>query len=150
MPDVKIQIKIGGIEFSGEGDKDWLGHQLDKILTNAQKLATLTAPPVSGVPGGGHNPIRTDQAIAGKPLATFLKEKNASTNQTRKFLATAIWLEAKGKQKMTTGDITKALKESNQSRLGNPSDCLNKNTSKGYCEKDGNQFYVIEEGKTSL
>lgn len=145
MPDVKIQIKIGGIEFSGEGDKDWLGHQLDKILTNAQKLATLAVPQV-----GGHNPMGTDPTIAQKALAAFLKEKNATRNQLKKFLATAVWLEAKGHPKMTTGDVTKALKDSSQSRLGNPSDCLSKNVQKGYCEKDGRQFFVTEEGKTSL
>jgi len=51
---------------------------------------------------------------------------------------------------LTTGDVSKALKDSNQSRLGNPSQCLNDNVSKGYCEKDGKQFFVTQEGKVSL
>lgn len=49
-----------------------------------------------------------------------------------------------------TSDVTKALKDSNQTRLGNPSDSLNQNVTKGYCEKDGKEFYVTEEGKNSL
>lgn len=91
-----------------------------------------------------------DSQIAEKTLSTFLKEKNVTSNQVKKFLATAIWLEAKGKQRMTTGDVTKALKDSSQTRLGNPSDSLNQNVTKGFCEKDGKEFYVTEEGKNSL
>lgn len=91
-----------------------------------------------------------DPQIAAKTLAVFLKEKNATRNQVKKCLATAIWLEAKGKQRMTTSDVTKALKDSNQARLGNASDCLNQNVSKGYCEKDGKEFFVTDEGKSSL
>lgn len=150
MTDAKIQIKIGGIEFSGEGDKEWLTTQLDKILANAQKLANLTIPASGQGVGGKQNPMQPDPSIAQKTLASFLKEKNATTNQIKKFLATSVWLETKGKNRMSTSDVTKALKDSNQSRLGNPSDCLNKNISKGYCEKDGNQYFVTEDGKNSL
>jgi hypothetical protein len=150
MPDVKIQIKIGSIEFSGEGEKGWIGQQLDKILTNAQKLATLAAPLAGSGSGGKRHPTGADPSIAQKTLAAFLKEKNATSNQNNKFLATAVWLEAKGSSRMTTTDITKALRDSNQSRLGNPSECLNQNVGKGYCEKDGKQFFVTDDGKASL
>jgi hypothetical protein len=83
-------------------------------------------------------------------LVAFLKEKNATTKQGRKFLATAVWLEAKGKNRLVTGDIIKALKESNQTRLGNASRCLSDNISAGFCERDGKEFFVTEGGKRSL
>lgn len=149
MADAKIQFKLGAIEFTGEGEKDWIAQQLDKILEKAPNLVALVPAKAAGE-GGGHKPMGTDPQIAGKTLPVFLREKNATSNQVKKFLATAIWLEAKGKQRMTTSDVTKALKDSNQTRLGNPSDKLNQNVTKGYCEKDGNEFYVTEEGKNSL
>ena len=151
MADVKIHFKLGGIEFEGEGEKDWIGQQLDKILEKAPKLAALApAGGTGGGSGGGRTPMGPDPRIAAKTLAVFLKEKNATRNQVKKCLATAIWLEAKGKQRMTTSDVTKALKDSNQARLGNASECLNQNVSKGYCERDGKEFFVTDEGKSSL
>lgn len=149
MADAKIQFKLGAIEFTGEGEKDWIAQQLDKILEKAPNLVALASVKAAGG-GGGHNPMGPDPQIAEKTLSTFLKEKNVTSNQVKKFLATAIWLEAKGKQRMTTSNVTKALKDSNQTRLGNPSDSLNQNVTKGYCEKDGKEFYVTEEGKNSL
>ncbi|MCG3150639.1 MAG: hypothetical protein PCFJNLEI_04128 [Verrucomicrobiae bacterium] len=151
MADAKIQFKLGAIEFTGEGDKDWVAQQLDKIIEKAPKLVPLS--PVASEPATvnrTHTPMAPDPGIAHKPLATFLKEKNASSNQVKKFLATAVWLEAKGANRLTTADVTKALKDANQSRLGNPSDSLNKNVAKGYCDKDGKEFFVTDEGKTSL
>lgn len=151
MADAKIQFKLGGIEFVGEGEKDWIAKQLDKILEKAPKLVALVpAGTTGGGSGGGHTPMGTDPQIAAKTLAVILKEKNATKNQVKKFLSTAIWLEAKGKQRMTTSDVTKALKDSNQTRLGNASDCLNQNVSKGYCEKDGKEFFVTDDGKSYL
>lgn len=153
MSEVKIQFKLGSIEFSGEGEKEWISQQLDKLLQQAPQLLSITpSPAVTSIPPGtvGHNPMAADPAVAHQPLATFLKSKDATTNQTKKFLVTAIWLESKGKSRMTTSDITKALKDSNQTRIGNPADCLAKNISKGFCEKDGTQFFVTEEGKDSV
>jgi len=154
MSEVKIQFKLGSIEFSGEGDKDWISQQLDKILQQAPQLLLISPNPVttSATNAGAqsHDPMPADPTIAQQPLASFLKTKNATNTQVKKFLATAVWLEARGKSRMTTSDVAKALKESNQNRLGNPSDCLNQNISKGHCEKDGNQFFVTVDGKNSI
>lgn len=154
MSEVKIQFKLGSIEFSGEGEKEWISQQLDKILQQAPELLLVAPSPASAptsLPGAaGHNPMGADPVIAQQPLASFLKSKNATTTQVKKFLATAIWLEAKGKSRMTTADITKALKDSNQTRIGNPADCLNQNITKGHCEKDGSQFFVTVEGKATV
>lgn len=46
MSDSKIQIKIGIVEFSGEGNQDWLAAQFDKILAKMAELVKIemTAP----------------------------------------------------------------------------------------------------------
>lgn len=152
MTETRIKISIGSISFEAEGDQKWVGEQLDKLYVKAKELAAIgPAPSVPSVEGGdGHHPMKPDADIAGKTLATFLKEKNATSKQVLKFLATAVWLESKGKNRMTTADVTKALRDSNQSKLNNPADCLGQNVKKGYCEKEGNQFFVTSEGKESL
>lgn len=155
MTEAKIEFKLGSIEFSGEGEKDWISQQLDKILQQAPNLLALVPrqaiPPVVS-PGilGSHTPMAADATIGNQPLASYLKVKDAAKNQVKKFLATAVWLEAKGKSRLSTADITKALKDSNQARIGNPADCLAKNIAKGHCEKDGSQFFVTTEGKDSI
>jgi hypothetical protein len=70
----------------------------------------------------------------------------------RKFLATAVWLhDSRNMDRLTTGDVTKALSANRQGKLTNPSDCLNGNVKRGFCEKDGKkQFFVTDEGRTNL
>jgi hypothetical protein len=150
MSEAKIQIKIGEVEFSGEGEKAWVAAQLERILKVAPTIVAATPPLASrraAAPSGdGSN---HELAASAQPLATFLRDKNA-TNQVKRFLATAAWLQSKGKDRLTTADVTRALKGSNQSRLGNPADCLNKNVAKGHCEKDGKEFFVTTDGLSSL
>ena len=149
MSEAKIEIKIGQIQFSGEGDQEWVAKQLDKILTQAERLVRLAQEKVEEEPGLEPH-LTEEKKIAEKPLATFLKEKNAMTSEIRKILATAIWLHAKGKERFKTVDLTKALRDAKLKLPGNPTQCLNQNVSKGYCEKVGKEFYVTGEGKSSL
>lgn len=152
MGNAKIEFTIGGISFSGEGEDTWLTTQLDKIIEKAPdliKIAPISQAEVTGDISGKAG-MGEEAIIAQKTLPNFLREKNAQSEQVKKFLATAVWLHARGSTRLSTGDITRALRESNQTRLGNPSDCLNKNVAKGYAEKDGKQFFVTEEGKASI
>jgi len=102
MADVKISFKIGNIEFVGEGEKEFIGEQLDKIISNAPKLVKL-APEFPIVPTSDQEEVMVemgeDPNIAAKTLPAYLKEKNATTIQVKKFLATAVWIESKGKEK---------------------------------------------------
>jgi hypothetical protein len=150
MSEAKIEIKIGEIQFSGQGEEDWIANQLDKILAQADKLIQLVPASKAGEEDPVHKPMGEDSTIAKMTLPSLLNDKGASRNQVKKFLATAVWLEAKGKNRLETSDITRALKDSNQSKLTNPADCLNQNVGKGFCEKDGKQFFVTEDGKKSL
>lgn len=156
MSEAKIEIKIGEIAFSGEGESSWLSDQLDKIMDRAEELMALApvqAPPSTEAPATNlHKPadLSEHNEIASQPLALWLKSKNADSVQTSKFLATAVWVEAKGQSRLQTKDVTSALSNANQRRLSNASDSLNQNVKKGFCEKEGKQFYVTEEGKRSL
>lgn len=137
----KIEIAYGAVTFSGEGEDAWLATQLDKVLKLLEK-----APP----------PARTEtKDTTGNPgefttsLANYLKQKKATSAQVRKFLATADWLRMRGEPLSTTA-VAKALSANQQGRLGNPSDCLNKNVGRGFCVKEGAGFYITPEGLIEL
>jgi len=156
MSEAKIEIKIGEVRFSGEGDQEWLTKQLDKILAKAADLIKLAPAPQ---PSAQHNALTQHQAadpsnlskIANQTLVAFLKSKNATTAQVDKFLATAIWVEAKeNKNRIKTSDVSNALSKASQAKLNNPADKLNQNVGKGYCEKDGKDFFVTQEGKEHM
>lgn len=155
MGAAKIEFTLGGIAFSGEGEEAWLAEQLDKILVKAPELTKIVPElPTAGQSGpGGHEQVAmsSEDTISSQTLAVFLRANDAIKPAQKKFLATAVWLHAKGNTRLSTGDVTKALKDSSQSRLTNASDCLNRNVNKGYIEKDGNrQFFVTDEGRASL
>jgi hypothetical protein len=154
MHEARIEFTIGAVSFMGEGDKDWVAAQLDKILEKAPELTKLAPKKQAAkmAPSDSNQAIQMqqDDSIAQQTLPGFLQERGAIKPQIRKFLATAIWLTAKDKDRLATSDVTQALRESKQSRLSNASDCLNKNVAKGFCEKDGKEFFVTQEGKDSL
>jgi len=153
MATAKIEFTLGTITFSGEGEETWISDQLDKILHKAPDLIKIAAEaqPI-GHPAAiasGQVQASSDDAISSQTLPNFLRTKNARS-QVKKFLATAIWLHAKGSVRLSTTDVTKALRDFNQPHLTNASDCLNSNVSQGHIEKEGRQFFVTDEGKQSL
>lgn len=153
MSDSKIQIKVGIVEFSGEGNQEWLATQLDKILAKVPELLKIElASPVKGTNAGSAGAANNGHT-GEKPanLATYLKDKNATSNQVKKFLATAAYLQLNGKNRLSTTDVSNALRDAKQTKLNNASDCLNQNIKKGHCEKDGaKQFFVTSNGFTEL
>lgn len=155
MSETKIQVKVGIIEFSGEGNQDWLSAQLDKILEKAPELLKIghAFPKVTKeVHTTSEKDSKSEEPVISKPtnFPAFLKEKGATTNQTKKFLATAAFIQLNGKDRLMTSEISSLLSKSNQSKIGNPSDKLNKNVGKGFCTKEGNSFYVTPEGFKDL
>ncbi len=148
MAQAKIQFKIGTIEFSGEGEEAWIETQLDKIIQQAPTLLKLVPPSESQSANRQGEPVfGSGDDVA---LGTFLKDRNIGNNQVSRFLATAIWLGRRGNKTPTTSDVTKALRDNHQPRLTNSADCLNKNVNKGFCEKQGNQFFVTPTGLAAI
>jgi hypothetical protein len=150
VADARLEIKAGAVSITGEGTEKWLAEQLDKVLAKLPELAELagTDKADAGSGGEGQDPAAVKKApVKIPPLATYLKDKKATTNQSRKFLATAAWLQLGGVHRLATGDVTKALSTHNQGKLTNPSQCLNNNATSGNIVKDGKkQFYVAAEG----
>lgn len=153
MANARIEFTVGGISFAGEGDEAWVSDQLDKILQKAPDLVKIasvvqTASQSPSMPSA-QTSAASDETTASQTLPNFLRGKSA-TSQAKKFLATAIWLHAKGNARLSTGNVNKALRDASQSRLTNASVCLSTNVSQGYIEKDGHQFFVTDEGRQSL
>jgi len=138
----KLRIRVGDVEVEYEGPEAFLNKKLPELIGNVAKVRGTKSEGDEGGSGMGSEGSQT--------LVAFLGATNSKSNQKRKFLATAQWLHGQGKKMLRTRDITAALKESQQSRLGNPSDCLNKNIADGFCQKEGQEFFVTPEGKRKL
>lgn len=157
MANARIEFKIGNIEFVGEGEQDWVTEQLDKVLKRIPELANESE---KSVPKAN-----TTQVISTKPaqqsrqnleqlakenLSTFLRKRDAIDKQRRRFLGTAVWLQLRGQQLIKTKEVTDALRAARQVKITNPSHQLNQNISQGYCQKEGQGFYVTPQGVENI
>ncbi len=142
----KIELAIGNLRFSGEGDQDWLEQQINKLIDMAPQMEI--APPsdslVSNSEPRQNNPVSTES------LATYLKAKDGDSKQVQRFLATAGWLWGRGERTLTTHAVTKALQDNQQKRLSNSAECLNRNVARGFCEKTKGGFFITSEGWRQL
>ena len=155
MVDSKLEIKVGSVTFSGEGTGDWLSKQLDKVLAKIPELVAVAPLESPDTSGDGHVDRHSGTGARGGKvagtLAAFLKAANVGTNQNHKFLATALWLhDAEKKSRLTTTEVTAALSKHSQGKLTNPALNLKRNIGKGFCVREGKQFYVTNEGRDSL
>lgn len=144
----KIKIKVGGVEVDYEGPEAFLNKKLPELITQLSSLAKKV--PAGDEPDGGGGGTGGNGGGAVGTLASFLKVKKVGANQNKRFLATAEWLHRKGSKHVKTAEVTKALRDNRQSRLGNASQCLNSNVSSGHCEKVGKEFFVTDDGRASL
>jgi hypothetical protein len=143
----KIDVTVGNLAFAGEGEQAWLAEQLDKVLRAAPEIARVqpVAKEISGSSESGISPGEFKTTLAG-----YIRDKGAEGSQVDRFLVTADWLRRRGVKDLTTAAVTKALKDNHQRRLGNAADSLNKNVSKGYCEKSAGGFFITPEGLKKL
>lgn len=142
----KIRLQIGDLHFAGEGDQEWLSTQLSFFLQKAVQ------PPSSQNTTSQSSQFSTPLQGAGtdESLASFLRTTGSDTKQVQRFFAAAAWLARRGTSPLTSGLVAKTLQENQQKRVSNPSDCLNKNVSKGYCEKTSDGFFVTNDGRRAL
>jgi|SRR5688500_5196780 len=144
----KIEVRVGAVSFTGEGDAAWLAEQLDKVLNAAPEVAATAMLPDT-------ENEKVDLSQTGKKthiatLASYIKQKGGSENQVDRFLATADWLSQRGVKPLTTAAVTKALRDHHQKKLANPADALNKNVTKGFCEKSSDGFFITPDGLEKL
>jgi hypothetical protein len=144
----KVEIRIGNLSFSAEGEQDWLSAQLIKVLEAASP--TITQAEKLQPPTGGESEGASETGDFTASLASFLKAKGGDNKQIQRFLATAAWLFRRGNKTLTSSVVATALSENHQKRLANPADYLNKNCSKGYCEKTKEGFFITPDGWASL
>jgi hypothetical protein len=134
--------------------KDLTGEERSKVVIAVMTLFGESAhgggAGSAGAGAGGNSGSGASRAKFTKSLATYLSEKQAQSNQTLRFLVTADWLRLRGVTPLTTKAVTEALRNNNQSRVGNAPDILNKNAAKGLVEKDGKTFFITAEGLASL
>lgn len=161
MANGRLEFKIGNIEFIGEGEQTWVTEQMEKMLeripeltkhSDVLKVPATTAPTVSPNKSTAINTSYSQPQSAApqraipENLATFLRKKDCVDKQRRKFLGTAVWLQLNGQSIIKTKEVTDALKNARQIKITNPSHQLNQNISQGFCQKEGNGFYVTPEG----
>jgi hypothetical protein len=144
----RIEIKIGNLSFSAEGDQDWLSEQLGKVMLAA--TPAIAAEKSNDAPATGKAGLAAPSASSVGSLASYLKATGGESKQVQRFLATAGWLFRRGITNLTTAVVAAALAEHHQKRLSNPADCLNQNVSKGYCEKQKDSFFITPEGWNAL
>jgi hypothetical protein len=143
-----VKVTGPGHDFERSIDEAVAGQILALVMIGAVSPPARGAPPNGGREG---TPGLVRGAGGNLSLAAYIKSNKGGTTQTIRFLATAYWLSGRGSDALTTKAVAKALSDNHQKRLANPADCLNKNVSKGLCEKrpDGS-FFVTPEGLQSL
>jgi hypothetical protein len=165
MANGRLEFKIGNIEFIGEGEQEWVTQQLEKMLKRvpdlqkegAQKIVKpqpktdtshLVLP--STLEGDLFSAPKVTPRVIPENLSTFLRNKDCIDKQRRKFLGSAVWLQQNGKQLIKTKEVTDALRAARQVKITNPSHQLNQNISQGFCQKEGNGFYVTPQGVDNI
>lgn len=144
----QLEVKLGNFSFSASGGEAWLSEQFARVLDTVDfsKVSLDDGEDSLGSSGDGTG----DGEISAPPLPVFLKDKGADKSQNRKFLVTAGWLTKRGRKNLTTSMVTAALKENQQRRLSNASQALAENIQQGHCEKTGKEFFITQEGWSSI
>ncbi|MYB16690.1 MAG: hypothetical protein F4X41_06605 [Chloroflexi bacterium] len=142
----KISLKVGDVSFEGEGGQSWLDQQVASLIDAIGSGRIRSNNPIA--PESSNEPKAADQFT--ESLASYLRSKGGDSVQIQRFLATAAWLSKRGQSTLTTRDVSHALRENQQKRLGNAADSLNKNVSKGFCEKSSNGFFITPDGWAHL
>jgi hypothetical protein len=165
---VKLRVKLGATEIDYEGNSEFLSQEimptLGKMLELVEARADLNRPTetlqLESDPGPSAELDAIDRApneefssvttAANVALASYLRKTGGDTTQVLRFLATAAWLFRRGSNELSTTLVAKALQENHQKKLGNPSDCLNQNVAKGFCEKTKTGFFITPDGWSEL
>ena len=145
MSDSKIQIKVGIVEFSGEGNQDWLAAQLDKILEKVPDLLKMEI-------GDKENLLNTDVGSAATPSGNKINlsvlnitgKLNSKSGGDLVVAASAYLHFVEGKSSYTREDISSNMKKATgiykNSFLANLTTTLAGMEKNGSLLKNGNTY----------
>lgn len=154
MAQAKIELVLGAISFTCEGEESWLAEQFDKVLDAATTISAVRAADPADDEGGEiegeSTPGEASNTAFTTSLVSHIRDKKGEANQVQRFLVAADWLRQRGVSPLTASGVAKILSDNHQKRLANPADCLNKNVSKGYCEKTKTGFFLTPDGLKHL
>ncbi|MDP8997484.1 MAG: hypothetical protein M3O03_10865 [Pseudomonadota bacterium] len=152
----EFRLKFGAAKIEFIGDAEFLKAEIMPAVSKIFAVAEAK-PPMPSLNQIDHIAPKSDTPanvetlpnnLGGNvgSLASHIKAHDADQNQLKRFLVTAYWLRLRGKTTIKTDEVVTALRDNQQAKLGNASDCLNKNVGKGFCEKTAEGFFIAPEG----
>jgi len=142
---ITVKFETDHFRFSYEGPADLLETKVRDFADHMVRLAD-DCRQSSVLPDISPAPVQRPAAMPN--LAQYFTALKPKT-QILRFLATATWLQEQGKEPLTTRRVSETLRLNKQQKLGNASDCLQKNILAGHCERNGDHpqaFFVTETG----
>ncbi len=141
---ITVTFETDHFRFSYEGPAELLETKVRDFADHMIHLADDCRQPPASPPTG---PVARPAAMPNLgQYFSLLKPKT----QILRFLATATWLQHQDRGPLTTRLVTETLRQHKQPKLGNASDCLQKNIQSGHCEGDGDHpqsFFVTDSGQ---
>ncbi len=112
MSDSKIQIKIGIVEFSGEGNQEWLGQQFDKILAKVPELVKIEMATPRPTEINKNNPIpTTHNETINLSMVSIAAKLNCKSGQDVATAAAAFLKFVQGKSSFNRDEISDSMKK---------------------------------------
>jgi hypothetical protein len=156
----QFRLKLGTAEIEFVGDAEFLKDEILPVVSRIVEVAETnsvrsTGTEIKQIENGQNESDKfgePEQVITNPvgSLASHIKLYGAENNQVRRFLVTADWICRRGNKLTRPNDVVVALRENQQAKLANASECLNKNVGKGHCEKTTDGFFVTPEGLKQL
>ena len=153
MSDSKIQVKVGIVEFSGEGNQDWLAKQLDKILDKVPELLKIEVGETEPSKGTGSDLGKTGvKKISGLSVLNIAGKLNAKSGADVALAAAAYLHFVGGKAIFSRDELSSAMKEATgiykNSMLANLTKTLAQLEKNGTFNKSSNS-YSLNASKVS-
>ena len=143
MSDSKIQVKVGIVEFSGEGNQDWLAKQLDKILDKVPELLKIeVSGPKHDIDNG---PAETGRkSLSGLSVLNITGKLGAKSGAEVAVAAAAYLHFVKGKPIFSRDELSSTMKEATgiykNSMLANLTKTLAQLEKNGTFNKSSNSY----------
>lgn len=113
MSESKIQVKVGIVEFAGEGEQEWLAKQLDKILEKVPELLKIEVSSLvkSTVGLTGNNPDGGTSTISGLSVLNIAGKLSSKSGSDLAIVAATFLHFVEGKISFTRDDISSTMKK---------------------------------------